>query len=99
MTKRNWIEMDIKILEEIKQMHGLDINALLEKTLVEELKNSIIKEFENKAADVKANNREGIIEEIINDIPFTPLNIEETEEFKRLSEENKEKYLKNGRIL
>jgi precorrin-6B methylase 2 len=76
--------------------YGIDVEAELEKILMSELNAAT---FDNFANGIKSQNREGKIDSILEDKDFTPINIEDTEEFKKLSDENKEKFRKNGTIF
>lgn len=76
--------------------YGIDAEAELEKILMQELNASTFDKFVD---GVTAKNREGKIDSILEDKDYTPINIEDTEEFKKLSDENKEKVRKNGRLF
>lgn len=76
--------------------YGIDAEAELEKILMKELNAA---NFEKFAAGITAQNREGKIDSILEDKDFQPTNIEDTDEFKNLSDEYKEKWRKNGRLF
>ena len=88
-------------IDDIKQNCGIDVEAELARILQEEIDKDILNTlmFDNFAAGINAKNREGKIDSILYDKDFTPTNIEDTDEYKRLSEENKKKWKKDGRIL
>lgn len=76
--------------------YGIDAEAELEKILMKELNAANFSKF---AAGITAQNREGKIDSILEDKDFQPTNIEDTDEFKNLSDEYKEKWRKNGRLF
>ena len=85
--------------------YGMNVEEELEKILSEEINKAFYEQvlntlmFDKFAAEVNAKNREGKIDSILDDKDYTPINIEDTEEFKKLSDENKEKIRKNGRLF
>jgi hypothetical protein len=85
--------------------YGMNVEEELEKILSEEINKAVYDQvlntlmFDKFAAEVNAKNREGKIDSILDDKDYTPINIEDTEEFKNLSEEYKEKWRKNGRLF
>ena len=87
-------------IENIKH-YGIDVEAELVKIIQEEIDKDIINTimFDNFAAGITAKNREGKIDSILYDKDFTETNIEDTDEYKRLTEENQKKWKKDGRIL
>ena len=50
------------------------------------------------ANSVKAENRERKLNSILEDKDYTEINIEETKLFELLSDEDKEKWIKNGKL-
>lgn len=78
------------------KVYGMDAEAELEKILMNELNAA---NFEKFASGITAQNREGKIDSILEDKDFQPTNIEDTEQFKILSDEYKEKWIKHGRIF
>ena len=74
---------------------GIDVEAALENILASELTAA---NFEKFAAGITAQNREGNLNSSLDDKEFTPTNIEDTEEFKRLSDKYKEEWIKYGRF-
>lgn len=87
-------------IENIKH-YGIDIEAEFARILQEEIDKNILNTlmFDKFAAGITAKNREGKIDSILYDKDFTATNIEDTDEYKRLSEENQKKWKKDGRIL
>lgn len=69
----------------------------LSKSINEKIINKLL--FDNKVKEWKAINREGQIDSILFDKPFTPIIIEETKEYKLLDEKDKEKYKKFGKVI
>ena len=93
-----------EMLEDLKASSGIDVVAEMSKILSEEINKSILHNiarngFDKKESEVKALNREGQIDSILEDKTFMPINIEETPEYKWLSDEDKEKYQKYGRVI
>jgi len=88
-------------IDDIKQNCGIDVETELARILQEEIDKDILNTimFDNFAAGITAKNREGKIDSILYDKDFIPTNIEDTDEYKRLSEENQKKWKKDGRIL
>lgn len=76
--------------------YGINAEEELERILMDELNTATFDKF---ADGIKAQNRDGKIDSILDDKDYTPINIEDTEEFKKLSDENKEKFRKNGTIF
>jgi len=101
MNKKNKANLDKEMLEELKQNHGFDAVSELEKMLTEEINKDILNTlmFDSNVSKWKALNREGQIDSVLEDKPFTPTIIEETDEYKMLSSEHKENYKKYGKIL
>ena len=101
MSKKIKAEYTKEMAEDLKQMTGIDAVAELEKILVEEINKDILNTamFDSNVSKWKAINREGQIDSVLDDKPFTPIIIEETDEYKRLSDEHKENYKKYGKIL
>lgn len=101
MNKKNKANLDKEMLEELKQNHGFDAVAELEKMLTDAINKDILNTlmFDSNVSKWKAINRDGQIDSILEDKPFTPIIIEETEEYKMLSSEHKENYKKYGKIL
>jgi hypothetical protein len=113
MNKKNKANLDKEMLEELKQNHDggpataaqiyepFDAVSELEKMLTEEINKDILNTlmFASNVSKWKAINRDGQIDSILEDKPFTPIIIEETDEYKMLSSEHKENYKKYGKIL
>ena len=101
MTMNKKKNLDKEMLEELKQNHGFDAVAELEKMLTEEINKDILNTlmFDTNVSKWKAINREGQIDSVLEDKPFIPIIIEETDEYKMLSDERKENYKKYGKIL
>ena len=94
-----------EMLEDLKASTGIDVVDEMSKILSEEINKSILHNiarqgFDKKVSEVKAANREGQIDSILeDDKTFIPIDIEETPEYKWLSDEDKEKYQKYGRVI
>ena len=113
MMNKNKANLDKEMLEELKQNHDggpstaaqiyepFDAVAELEKMLTEEINKDILNTlmFDTNVSKWKAINREGQIDSVLEDKPFIPIIIEETDEYKMLSDERKENYKKYGKIL
>ncbi len=105
MTMNNILGITASItreeIDDIKQNCGIDVEAEVVRMLTEAIDKDIINTimFDNFAAGINAKNREGKIDSILYDKDFTATNIEDTDEYKRLSEENQKKWKKDGRIL
>lgn len=82
-------------IEDIKAFTGLDASSELEKILEIEANAAI---FDQRVNEEKAKHRQNQIDSVLGDAPFIPLNIEELEEYKKLTPEDKEKYQKYGKI-
>jgi len=105
MTMNNILGITASItreeIDDIKQNCGIDVETELARIFQEEIDKDILNTimFDNFAASITAKNREGKIDSILYDKDFTATNIEDTDEYKRLSEENQKKWKKDGRSL
>ena len=80
---------------------NIDIVEILSKELSDSINRSVVNLllFDNRVAEIKTSNRNGLINSILEDTDFIPINIENIEYYKLLSEEYKKKYKKYGKIL
>ncbi len=97
----NVVNLDKEMLEDLKQNHQFDAVAELEKMLTDAINKDILNTlmFDTNVSKWKGLNREGQIDSVLEDKPFTPIIIEETDEYKMLSDERKENYKKYGKAL
>ena len=96
------VTCDLESMENLKNI-GFDVELVLSKMLSEEINRSILSNvarigFGQKLAEIKARNREGQIDSILEGKEFIEEKIEDTFEYKFLKEEDKEEYKKNGKI-
>ena len=80
---------------------NIDIVEILSKELSDSINRSVVNLllFDNRVAEIKTSKRNGLINSILEDTDFIPINIENIEYYKLLSEEYKKKYKKYGKIL
>ena len=103
MDKKVKADFSQEMMQDLQSNFGIDVEDELVKMITESINKEILHKiarvgFGQKAALVKATNREGQINSIISDVPFIPENIEDTPEFKWLSDEDKENFRKYGKI-
>lgn len=95
MTNKK-IDAEEELLNILSQELSNTINGQVILDMMESMR--IIEEFNLKLKEIKAINRQIQIDNLLDDTYNELLKIEDTEEFKKLSDENKAEYIKNGKL-